>query len=520
MLRFLDIYSFLAVLLRGLTLTLEALAVGGVAFLALLRGTGADEAAWAACRRLAVLGAIALALAEAASVGAGVVMLEASAGLSFREAAGASFVWYGMAASVAAALLAAALTVGARPAWAAALAGVIFAAPVASSHAAARLEDRAALMALTAAHQLAAALWIGGLPYLWIASRRNQRDAAAALLTRRFSRLATGCVVALFAAGAVLAVVYSGSWRAFYGTSYGAMIAAKAVLFGFVLALGARNFRLARAGSAGGADAQRRLRWFAEAEIGIGFTAILAAASLTSQPPAADMDGQWVGARAIARRMAPHWPTLATPPIPVTPPNADPLNVPPRSMEDILWSEYNHHWAGLIVLAAGLLAMRARARRARWARHWPLLFLALAAFVLVGADADAWPLGPRGFWESLDTAEIAQHRLFVVLIAAFGLFEWAVRVGRLRARWAALVFPLVCAAGGALLLTHSHSFTDVTAEFLAELSHLPLALLAVAAGWARWLEIRFPEREGKLAGAIWPVCFALIGVVLLNYREH
>ena len=50
---------------------------------------------------------------------------------------------------------------------------------------------------------------------------------------------------------------------------------------------------------------------------------------------------------------------------------------------DKAWSEYNHHWAGLIVLIAGLLALLSRQRTMRWARFWPLSFLGLAVFILL-----------------------------------------------------------------------------------------------------------------------------------------
>jgi putative copper resistance protein D len=114
---------------------------------------------------------------------------------------------------------------------------------------------------------------------------------------------------------------------------------------------------------------------------------------------------------------------------------------------------------------------------------------------------------------------VAQHRLFVVLIIAFGVFEWAVRNARLPAGAGGLVFPLVCALGGALLLTHSHSLGNLREEFLAELSHTPLAVLAVIAGWSRWLELRLTPHSGRMLGHVWPVCFILIGALLLNYRE-
>jgi len=165
------------------------------------------------------------------------------------------------------------------------------------------------------------------------------------------------------------------------------------------------------------------------------------------------------------------------------------------------------------------LAVLSRHRWFAWAKHWPIAFVGLAIFLLLRADPENWPLGPSGFWESFTSADVTQHRLFVVLIVLFAAFEWGVQTGRLHARKAALVFPAVCAIGGALLLAHMHAVTNLKEELLAELSHTPLALLAVTAGWARWLELRFPGPARRFAAGIWPVCFALIGVVLLFYRE-
>src|SRR5205085_716892 len=78
----------------------------------------------------------------------------------------------------------------------------------------------------------------------------------------------------------------------------------------------------------------------------------------------------------------------------------------PNTSDDIAWSEYNHHWAGLIVSAVGLLAVLARSGRAGWARHWPIAFLGLAVFLLLRADPENWPLGPRSFWQSFAVAEV------------------------------------------------------------------------------------------------------------------
>ena len=129
-----------------------------------------------------------------------------------------------------------------------------------------------------------------------------------------------------------------------------------------------------------------------------------------------------------------------------------------------------------------------------------------------------WPLGAIGFFESLRDTEVLQHRVFVLLIVIFGMFEWRVRLGR-TGEAAALVFPLVTAAGGALLLTHSHAIANIKEALLIELTHTPLALAGIIAGWARWLELRADARTSRWAGWVWPVCFVLVGLILLDYRE-
>jgi hypothetical protein len=116
---------------------------------------------------------------------------------------------------------------------------------------------------------------------------------------------------------------------------------------------------------------------------------------------------------------------------------------PPRNAYDIAWSEYNHHWAGLLVTVMGLAALAHRSGKAPLTRHWPLLFLFLAAFLFLRADPEVWPMGEIGIITSLKDPEVAQHRLFVALIVAFALFEWRVRVGRVVSRTRMRVFPLL-----------------------------------------------------------------------------
>jgi hypothetical protein len=61
----------------------------------------------------------------------------------------------------------------------------------------------------------------------------------------------------------------------------------------------------------------------------------------------------------------------------------------------------------------------------------------------------------------------------------------------------------------------------VKEQLLVELSHTPIAILAVIGGWSRWLELRLPEpiRARKCLAWLWPVCFIMIGLILMGYHE-
>jgi len=244
------------------------------------------------------------------------------------------------------------------------------------------------------------------------------------------------------------------------------------------------------------------------------------AASLTSTPPARDVVADRATAGEVATIFTPRWPSLTSPTHAALAASTTLGGAgTPRSAEETAWSEYNHHVAGTFVLTIGLLALAAQTRWGAWGRHWPLLLLGLAAFVFVRGDPEAWPLGPVGFWESMTAVEVMQHRLFVVVVAALGVFEWMVRTRHLgSARWAA-VFPMLCAVGAAMLLAHSHAVDSVKSAYLMEITHTPIALLGLVAGWARWLELRLPDRGTGVPERVWSLALVAVGVLLLLYRE-
>ena len=112
-----------------------------------------------------------------------------------------------------------------------------------------------------------------------------------------------------------------------------------------------------------------------------------------------------------------------------------------------------------------------------------------------------------------------QYRLFVLLAIVFGVFEWMVRTGRLRVPSAALVFPLLCAIGGGLLLVHSHASLEAKSEFLLGVTHAPLGVLGLVVGWGRWLEVRLASAGDRWPGGLSGSAMVATGVLLLLYRE-
>ena len=528
MAQLLDIFAFVSVLLRGMTLAFEALTIGGAIFmLAIVRKTTSTG-----LLRWLILFSTLLAVTQILFVGANSAILMNSAELTWEDVRGAGYCVAGAMIVAGAVVIAGfARSQWSKLAWPAGCL-LILCGTVMTSHAAARLEHRSELAFLTLVHHAAGDAWIGALPYLLWALRENPNREVAQSITSRFSRLAMTAVPTLFVAGAAMGFLYVGNRSALTGTTYGIMLSSKVMLTTLIVLLGALNLRIVRAIRAGASPRLIPLRRFAEAEIGIGFTVILAAASLTSSPPAIDVNTGRVTITEIAERMKPVWPRMRTPALgelsPVTllrPPVA--ASVPgsfvpgqqaqPITSADIAWSEYNHHWAGLIVLAAGVLSLLSR--RYSWAKHWPLVFLGLAVFLFLRADAENWPLGPRGILGELSSGGSGtapafrriDHRIRDVRVGRSSWTHFPQRCG--------LVFPLVCAVGGALLLSHSHSLGNVKESFLAELSHTALAILAVMAGWSRWLEIRLSQNRTRILAWVWPLCFVLIGALLMNYRE-
>ena len=542
MLKLVDVFGYLSVILRAGTLVFQSLLLGGVLFVLWIArptaeaGTGDFAKVQAYSLRLLRIAAVGLAAMQAFYLYVNSAALMATAEIGLREVVGANFFISGSIVFISALAVAVLASPHRKAAgrWLAVLVAVALSASVMTNHAASRMEGRASLVIVSFLHELATGFWIGGLPFLLMGLHLSRDRPTQWYITKRFSRLALVSVGVIVITGVGMSLSYIGSWQALYGTAYGVMVSAKALMLGALIALGGINFLLLR--NCAPDAVMPRLRRLVEAEVGIGITVILTAASVTSQPPAVDLVNDTVTAQQVWSRIKPTWPRLGItalaqsstasperflPPDSMTTPQTsiDGTPLSAAKLADIVESELNHHWMGLLVLLMGALALLARTGKAKWAEYWPLLLIGIAVFIIVRADTEAWPLGPQGFWATCLRPEDLQHRLAALVCIGFAVFELRVRRRKLENHPAALVFPLMCALGGALLLTHSHNLTNVKEELLAELSHVPMGILAVLAGWSRWLEIRLPAKDRGIPAWIWPVCFVLIGAGLLNYRE-
>src|SRR5271169_6123529 len=316
LLELVDLFAFLSVVLRAGTLVFQSLLLGGVLFVLWVARTSPEVPSDSIARiqksswRLLQFSAIGLALMQLLYLYVNSAVLMATAEIGFDGVIGANFFISGCIV-LTAALLTAVVASGNKNIAKYALpvlAVIVMGASVMTNHAASRIDGRPVLIALSCIHELATGFWIGGLPFLVLGLCRAKDVTTQWYVTERFSRMALVCVGFLVLSGTIMSVLYIGSWRAVLGTAYGVMVGAKALMLGVLLLLGGVNFLLLR--NAPQEQVMPRLRRLIEAEVGIGITVILTAASLTSQPPAVDQPEETVTLQQIYQRVTPVMPRL------------------------------------------------------------------------------------------------------------------------------------------------------------------------------------------------------------------
>lgn len=407
-------------------------------------------------------------------------------------------------------------------------------------HAAGRLENAYPMMAVTVIHQLAAAAWVGGVFHLvniWLLREKNQLAKELwPMLLKRFSPYGVAAVGGLLATGLPMALAYIDSWNGFVGTGYGNLLMVKILLMTLALGLAwlnktaALNFFATRNSHA----LFYRVPYYIEAESFILISLLFVAASLASQPPPIDIPNLTATWQEVLDTFAPRIPRTASPThqdllageagrvaiIGQTP-----------SVAATEWSNYNHNISGIFLTVMSFFAMLSygklpsasfpiASRVLFFSRYWSIGFVILGIFLFFRSDAETWPLGPIGFWEStFGNGEVLQHRIATLLVFFLGIMELRARLPKNQNSRLPYFFPIMAAFGGLMLLTHSHVGFQAKSAFLIQVGHTLMGAFSLVLACGRWLELKLDKPGKDIAGFVSVAALFQIGLILMFYRE-
>ncbi len=396
------------------------------------------------------------------------------------------------------------------------------------THGVGRFDNREGLMALTIVHQIAGAIWFGGVVQLILFWRWIKRNPSMQPLwpqaLGRFSLLGVTSVAVLVFSGIPLAWSYVDNLTALIGTGYGSLLMIKTILLLSALGLAWINQRAAKRWHRESSypPVFRAIPHVVEAESFLLISILFVAATLSSQPPAVDIPQLIATPSEVWQMFSPKLPHLVSP-------SHEELMIGEAQRATIVgkespvfaveWSNFNHNVSGVILTAMAAVALMGYLFKARWAYYWPAGFIVLGIFIFFRADAQAWPMGPMGFWEStFGDGEILQHRLATLLTFLLGGLEIRARTNA-QAKKLRYLFPILCALGGILLLTHSHSGFELKTEYLIQSTHMAMGLFAIFMAASRWLELKLEPPYANWAGIVSTISMGVIGLIMVFYDE-
>lgn len=408
-------------------------------------------------------------------------------------------------------------------------------------HAAGRFDNQLLLMALTVLHQVAAAIWIGSvfqLVNVWLMRYQHKVPATLwPLLLKRFSPYGMIAVVGILLTGLPIALQYIDTINGLVGTGYGNLLTVKVVLLAMALGYAwlNRNAVLHYGSTGNDYGLTRRVPYYVEAETFVLITLLFTAASLASQPPAIDIPSLTATWQEVLVTFKPQIPLTSSPT------HSDLIageagrvaivgKVP--SIAATEWSNYNHNVSGIFLTVMSFFAMLSYLRQLPifashpvnkafdFTEYWSFGFVALGVFLFFRSDAETWPLGPIGFWEStFNNGEVLQHRIATLLVFTLGVLELRVRFSKHVGNNLIYAFPVLSAFGGLMLLTHSHVGFEPKSAFLIQVGHTAMGVFSLILACGRWLELKLDSPGKEIAGFVSVAALFIIGLILMFYRE-
>ncbi|MDB6110337.1 MAG: Copper resistance domain protein [Pedosphaera sp.] len=400
------------------------------------------------------------------------------------------------------------------------------------SHAAAQPVGRYAAIAVQVAHISGAAIWMGVLIQLLLARGTIQRAssgtgvALVAEIVRRFSPVALIVVSLLVLSGVLAAWRYLGGVGALFTSAYGLTLLVKLALLTLALFAGLVNYRIIRprllAMDRSNADAVklvlRRFGRMLELEVTAGLLVITVAGILASVSPPGQNGSLRLTERQTDAFLEPRLPAVRM----VNP--ATFYGAAPRTVDDLHYSEFTHHWSGVMVCLLGLcwLAQAGSGRAAEWGgRSWPFLLVPFAAFVVVASDPEVWWLRRISIGHALSDPQLLEHQLGGGMILLLAWLGWRDRRRAGPERPLGYALPIIMVLGSLSLLGHAHStlITDDALANLINVQHAVFGAFGLIAGTVRWLGLRglFPRQAARW---LWPGLVIGLGLFMtFCYRE-
>lgn len=197
---------------------------------------------------------------------------------------------------------------------------------------------------------------------------------------------------------------------------------------------------------------------------------------------------------------------------------------------DKRFSEFNHRFAGIFVMLAGLVTLAEPLLAARFAfvRYlWAFFFFAPGAYLMVLSDPESWPVGPQTLhYVITSNPQVLQHKVFSLILLTLGVVEFLRVHYDLKTLWSVVLFPTLAAAGAVLLLFHPHPMPpgmvmDVEAtRSMNKIEHEHLGFATVGFGiaiskaatdWGRY--------NTRLMRNIFAILMVTLGLLLIAYTE-
>jgi len=396
-------------------------------------------------------------------------------------------------------------------------------------HGASRLEDRELLMSLSVLHQFSAATWIGSvfqLLLIWQMKKQNQvNDELWSMLLWRFSPMGIFAVLAILASGLPIALHYIHSWNGFIGSGYGNLLLVKILMLIIALGFAGMNRQAIHAYflTTNKHSIKSHVPYYIEAETLVLITLLFTAASLASQPPAVDIPHLTATWQEVIHTFVPRFPRITSPThAALLAGEAGRIAIVGQvpSEAATAWSNYNHNISGIFLTVMSVFAMLSYKKAYAWAKYWPVGFMLLGVFLFFRSDAETWPLGPIGFWDStFNNGEVLQHRIATLLVFMLGLMEIKARLSNDSNSKLPYVFPILSAFGGLMLLAHSHVGFEPKTTFLIQVGHTLMGLFSLILACGRWLELKLDSPGKDIAGFISVFALFQVGIILMFYRE-